>query len=171
MIPSAFVRLEELPLTPTGKLDRKRLPAPGGSHGAEGEPYVAPRSELERTIAEVWREVLKVERVGVNDNFFGLGGHSLSLLHVNSRLRASLGSELPVIEMFKYPTVGALAAHLSGAGREALTQESEAGRSAAGRVALLGRQRALRRRAARPSEAAVAEDASDALQNIGGSND
>ncbi|HEX8557853.1 MAG TPA: amino acid adenylation domain-containing protein [Pyrinomonadaceae bacterium] len=159
MIPSAFVRLEELPLNANGKLDRKALPAPSDAPGAAREAYVAPRSELERTIAGVWQEVLKVERVGVHDNFFGLGGHSLSLLHVNSRLRAALRSELPVIEMFKYPTVGALAAHLSGASAGAPAHGSEAGLSAAERVALLGRRRALRRRGARTGEAAGAGDA------------
>jgi amino acid adenylation domain-containing protein len=157
MIPVAFVRLQELPLTPNGKLDRRRLPDPFG-RGSQ-EAYVAPRSELERTIAGIWQEVLKVERVGINDNFFGLGGHSLLLLHVNSKLRAALRSEFPVIEMFKYPTVGKLAEHLSGARAEARTHETEPRRSATERAALLGRRRELRRRAPRPYEAPGAENA------------
>ena len=117
MLPSAIVRLEVFPLTPNGKLDRKALPAPDGAGGEADGPYVAPRSELERLIADVWREALGVERVGVRDNFFNLGGHSLLLIRVNNRLREALRMELPVVELFKYPTVSALAEHLSRSGK------------------------------------------------------
>ena len=148
MLPSAIVRLEVFPLTPNGKIDRKALPAPDGAGGEADGPYVAPRSELERLIAGVWRETLGVERVGVRDNFFNLGGHSQLLIRVNLRLREALRTELTVVELFKYPTVSALAEHLS----RAQTQQAaaRAGRSEAeGRAASLSRQRELRRRAAR----------------------
>ncbi|HEX7334397.1 MAG TPA: amino acid adenylation domain-containing protein [Pyrinomonadaceae bacterium] len=146
MLPSAIVQLEVFPLTPNGKLDRKALPAPDGA-GSDA-PYVAPRSELERLIADVWREELGVERVGVRDNFFNLGGHSLLLIRVNNRLRETLRMELPVVELFKYPTVSALAEHLSRSGGKA--QPSAAERSGAeGRAASLSRQRELRRQAKR----------------------
>ncbi len=146
MLPSAIVRLEAFPLTPNGKLDRKALPAPdGGSREAEG-PYVAPRSELESLIAGVWQEALGVERVGVRDNFFNLGGHSLLLIRVNNRLREALRVELPVVELFKYPTVSALAEHLSRSHTQPRAVV-RAGRSESeSRAASLSRQRELRRR-------------------------
>ena len=161
MLPSAIVRLEVFPLTPNGKLDRKALPAPDGAGCEADGPYVAPRSELERLIADVWREVLGVERVGVRDNFFNLGGHSLLLIRVNNRLREALQMELPVVELFKYPTVSALAEHLSRSGGKAQPRAAaRAGRSESeGRAASLSRQRELRRRqATRSSRAAGSEN-------------
>lgn len=145
MVPSAIVQLEVLPLTPNGKLDRKALPAPNGSGYETDGPYVAPRSELERLIAGVWREELEVERVGVQDNFFNLGGHSLLLIRVNNRLRDELRMELPVVELFQYPTVSALAEHLS---RSHTQPRAARGKRTEpeGRTALLSRQRELRRR-------------------------
>jgi len=146
MLPSAIVPLKVFPLTPNGKLDRKALPAPDGAGCEADGPYVAPRSELERLIAGVWREALGVERVGVQDNFFNLGGHSLLLIRVNNRLREALRMELPVVELFKYPTVSALAEHLSRSKGKA---QPRAGRSESeGRAASLSRQRELRRRQA-----------------------
>jgi amino acid adenylation domain-containing protein len=110
MVPAAFVAVPSLPLTANGKLDRAALLrlAPDGP-AVEAAAYLAPASELERTIAEVWREVLGVERVGLRDNFFDLGGHSLKLMAAHSRLRRSLPREVSIVEMFQYPTVEALA--------------------------------------------------------------
>jgi amino acid adenylation domain-containing protein len=109
MVPSAFVALDAFPLTTNGKLDRPALPAPV-AEGANGESYVAPGTAMEREIAAVWAEVLDVERVGVHDNFFDLGGNSLLLLRVQARLRAALGREVPVVDLFRSPTVSLLAA-------------------------------------------------------------
>jgi acyl-coenzyme A synthetase/AMP-(fatty) acid ligase len=157
MIPSAFVRLEALPLTPNGKLDRKALPEPDGASREAVEPYVAPRSELESLIAGIWREVLEVERVGVHDNFFNLGGHSLLMIRVNSRLRETLRAELPVIEMFKYPTVSALAEHLSTPRVDSSETARAARDESAGQAALMSRRRELiRRQAARSRRGAAA---------------
>jgi amino acid adenylation domain-containing protein/non-ribosomal peptide synthase protein (TIGR01720 family) len=114
MVPSAFVLLAALPLSPNGKLDRRALPAPEGPGAIEGSDE-APRSEVEKRIAAVWQEVLGVERVGVRDNFFDLGGHSLLLLQVHRKLRAELpGRDLSVMDLFRYSTVQSLAEHLSG---------------------------------------------------------
>ncbi|MFL6257439.1 MAG: phosphopantetheine-binding protein, partial [Pyrinomonadaceae bacterium] len=112
MIPSAFVRLEALPLTPSGKLDRKALPAPDNVRPKLAQAYVPPQTEVEQTIADIWQEALGVERVGVEDNFFDLGGHSLLMVRVLGRLRESLGVTLNIIDLFKHPTVSALAASL-----------------------------------------------------------
>ena len=144
MIPSAFVTLEALPLTPNGKVDRRRLPETDGVRPELEEAYVAPRSELERGIAGVWQEALKVEKVGVHDNFFNLGGHSLLIVQVNSKLREVLQAEVSIIEMFKYPTVSALAEHLS---REVMAAPAPSPRnSAQTRLEAMDRQRHLRQR-------------------------
>ncbi len=113
MVPSAFVILDALPLTPNGKVDRRALPAPVVGRPSE-QAYVAPRSEIEEKIAAIWRSVLGVESVGARDNFFDLGGHSLRLLQVHRRLVEELGRDLPVTDLFEYPTVEGLANHLSG---------------------------------------------------------
>ncbi|HKV36205.1 MAG TPA: non-ribosomal peptide synthase/polyketide synthase [Pyrinomonadaceae bacterium] len=115
MVPSYFVLLAEMPLTPNGKVDRKRLPAP---EQARSETcYVAPRTETERTVAKIWAEVLRVEQVGVEDNFFESGGHSLLATQVVSRLRAALQTEVPLRWLFEQPTCAALAAHIDKVGK------------------------------------------------------
>ena len=112
MIPSAFVLLEKLPLTSNGKVDRDALMAPE-SDGANDGAYVAPENEIERVVAGIWQEALRVERVGTHDNFFELGGHSLLMAQVHSRLVTTLGQEISMVEMFQHPTVSALAKRLS----------------------------------------------------------
>jgi amino acid adenylation domain-containing protein len=108
MVPSAFVALASLPQTPTGKLDPRTLPAP--EYAGAAAP-VAPRNELERTVAEVWSSILAVPEVGIHDNFFDLGGTSLLLYRVYSRVR-ELRADLRVVDLFRFTTVEALAGHL-----------------------------------------------------------
>jgi amino acid adenylation domain-containing protein len=110
MVPSAFVLLEALPLTPTGKVYRQALPAPDLSEAAE--KYTAPRDVAEEQLCAVFAEVLRAARVGIHDNFFHLGGHSLLATQVVSRLRSQLGVELPVRSVMEYPTVAELAEEL-----------------------------------------------------------
>jgi amino acid adenylation domain-containing protein len=111
MVPTEWVALAALPLTPNGKVDRRALPAPG-SPSAASTAQVPPRTELERDLAEIWREVLGVESVGVHDNFFDRGGHSLLLVRVLGALRARFGSGVPLVDLFRFPTVASLAEHL-----------------------------------------------------------
>ncbi len=113
MVPSAFVMLGEMPLTPNGKVDRRALPeAPNCCLNSE-TGYLAPRTEVEQKIAAVWQETLGVEKVGINNNFFDLGGHSILIVHVHSKLRRALNVDLSIIKMFQYPTISSLAKHLS----------------------------------------------------------
>jgi len=108
MVPSAFVFLDALPLTPSGKVDRRALPAPDQSRPELESPFVAPRTPVEEALAGIWAEVLKLKQVGVRDNFFDLGGHSLLATQVMSRVRAVLKVELPLRALFEKPTIAEL---------------------------------------------------------------
>jgi amino acid adenylation domain-containing protein len=115
MVPGAFVFLDALPLTPNGKVDRKALPAPARASIPQSA-HTGPSSGLERQIARIWGEILRLDQVGTRENFFDLGGHSLLLLKVCDRLRTELQCELEVVDLFAYPTVETLARHLGGKG-------------------------------------------------------
>jgi hypothetical protein len=117
MVPSTFVRLETLPLSPNGKVDRQALPNPGPGPGPLDPvaEYVAPRTPLEETLAGVWAEVLELERVGVHDNFFDLGGHSLQSVQLVARLTAALDRPVSVKTVFQAPTIAAMAEFLESA--------------------------------------------------------
>ncbi|MDB4951688.1 MAG: non-ribosomal peptide synthetase [Gemmatimonadetes bacterium] len=106
MVPSAFVALDAIPRTPNGKVDRANLPAPGPDAGT---PHVAPRTATEQALASIWRDVLRVPRVGVHDDFFALGGHSLLATRVVSRIRQALGADVPLRSLFETPTLEELA--------------------------------------------------------------
>lgn len=109
MLPSAFVFLDSLPLTPSGKLNRSALPEPKDFVTAGGAAYVAPRTPVEELLVKIWQELLGLERVGVYDDFFELGGHSLLATRVISRIRDELPTELPVRRLFETPTIEGLA--------------------------------------------------------------
>ncbi|WP_329200686.1 MULTISPECIES: non-ribosomal peptide synthetase [unclassified Streptomyces] len=113
LVPSVLVTLDALPLTPNGKVDRRALPAPEPGTGGAARAYLAPRTELERTVAEVWEEVLGDGPVGLRDHFFERGGHSLRATRVISRLRTLLGLEIPVQLLFRHPVAGDLARALA----------------------------------------------------------
>ncbi|HEU0051733.1 MAG TPA: amino acid adenylation domain-containing protein, partial [Longimicrobium sp.] len=119
MVPSAYVRLERLPLTPNGKVDRRALPAPEGDAYAR-RVHEAPVGETEAALAEIWSELLRVERVGRHDHFFELGGHSLLAVRVISRVRQVLGAEVALAELFERPVLADLARAIDGAARTEL---------------------------------------------------
>ena len=144
MVPAAFVPLALMPLSPNGKLDRKALPAPEGLRLQADTPHEEPRTELERNLARLWQEVLGVEKVGIHDRFFDVGGNSLLLVRAHGRLRAELGLEISLTELFKYPSINALSTYLAGRTNESdLRQESQ--ERADNRRTLLEQRRRVRR--------------------------
>ncbi|ARV60165.1 non-ribosomal peptide synthetase [Nostocales cyanobacterium HT-58-2] len=120
MVPRAFVLLKTLPLTSNGKIDRRSLPEP--TNFEREETFVAPQTEIEQTLATLWQEVLRVEKVGIYDNFFDLGGHSLLIVQVHRKLHELVNTKISMVEMFQYPTINALAKYLT---QETLTQETD----------------------------------------------
>jgi acyl carrier protein len=132
MIPEDFVLLDALPLTGSGKVDRRALPAPQTGGARFAAAYVAPRTSAEQTVAAIWQSVLGRERVGIHDNFFEVGGSSLLLVQIHSKLREALGREVTMVQLFRHPTVQALARFLEGA--EGESRESVALAAAEERV-------------------------------------
>jgi amino acid adenylation domain-containing protein len=128
MVPSAFVVLDSLPLTPNGKVDRRALPVPeSGSYGHH--EHEAPQGETEEQLAEIWRELLHVERVGRHDNFFNLGGHSLLAMQVMVRIRSSLSIDVPMKMLFESVTLERLARTVDESRQARLLEEIAAGGS------------------------------------------
>jgi acyl carrier protein len=113
MLPAAFIFLETLPLTPNGKVDRKALPKPDASRPTLARSYVAPETNIEQAIATIWQEVLGLDKVGRHDNFFDLGGHSLRMVQVHSKLKAQFEQDLPMIKLFEHPTIATMGQFLS----------------------------------------------------------
>jgi amino acid adenylation domain-containing protein len=116
MLPAVFVMLPALPLTPSGKVDRRALPAPGAERPDVDSGFAAPRSPAEEVLAGIFAEVLKLDRVGIHDDFFVLGGHSLLVAQVATRARQALHAELPIVEIFRNPTVARLAERVETGG-------------------------------------------------------
>jgi amino acid adenylation domain-containing protein len=118
MVPSAFVFLPELPLTNNGKIDRKallKLPPPNLAAGsAVSQPESPPSNEIERIVAAAWQDALGIPNVGINDNFFDLGAHSLTVAEVQAKLQEALGRDVALLDLFQFSTVSALASHLAG---------------------------------------------------------
>jgi len=143
MVPALLVEMRALPRTPNGKVDRGALPAPQGAAASPGGDYVAPGDAMEERVAAIWCEVLKLDKVGTRDNFFDIGGHSLLAVQVHRHLRAALERPLPLTDIFRFPTVQALSAHLSGGGDgDAAVLQGQA--RAAERRAAMDRRRGVR---------------------------
>ncbi len=140
-MPSHIVTLEAFPLTPNKKVDRKQLPAPGKVKKASAAPYVAPQSDVEEKIAGVWRTVLGVDRVSTKDNFFDLGGHSLLAVQAHRELKAALGTtRLSITDIFRFPTLGALAGYVQDESSGSEKLDKTAARAAARREAMRRRR-------------------------------
>ncbi|WP_279379115.1 condensation domain-containing protein, partial [Acetivibrio straminisolvens] len=116
MVPSYFIRLDKMPLSPNGKIDRKALPVPSGSINT-GVKYVEPVGTTEKKLAQIWQEVLECEKVGVNDNFFELGGHSLKAAILVSRIHKEFNVQISLGEIFKAPTIRQFAEKIEGSGK------------------------------------------------------
>ena len=140
MIPSSFVELEKLPMTSNGKVDRKGLPAVEGVRRQLDSEYIQPKGEIEQLIAGIWQAALNVDKVGREDNFFDLGGHSLLLAQVHERLCQTLNKKLPLIKMLEHPTVSSLASFLSQEQADSLSIQQSHERAGKLREGL-GRQR------------------------------
>jgi acyl-coenzyme A synthetase/AMP-(fatty) acid ligase/acyl carrier protein len=142
MQPAAFVALEAMPLTANGKIDRNALPAPEGREMPLESVYKPAETGLQESIVDIWKEALGVDQVGIHDNFFDLGAHSLLVAEVHGKLEELLGKEIPLVTMFRYPTVSALVGHLT----QNESENSAATRSAARAQA---RKESFQRRSAR----------------------
>ena len=118
MVPAAFEMIEALPLTPNGKIDRHALPEPRALSFEREDNLVPPRTPIEVMLADVWRQVLKIEQIGIHENFFDLGGHSLLAAKVVSQVRNVLDVELCMVDVFQSPTIASLAALLNGRGAQ-----------------------------------------------------
>lgn len=125
MVPSLYVFLDSLPLTTNGKVDRKALPKPDTLRPNLEETFVAPSGAVESALAEIWAQVLGLERVGVHDNFFDLGGHSLLLMQLHGKLNEKFQSDISLVELFEYSTVSAQAKRISNNGSAAAETPGE----------------------------------------------
>lgn len=124
MVPGSYVRLDAMPLTPSGKLDKRSLPDPVNDRTGTSAS-VLPRTEMETAIAAVWSECLQIDSVGIQDNFFDVGGHSLLMIQVHNRLREQLGKDISIIDLFARPTIASLAEFLSNPDDDAPTPEDQ----------------------------------------------
>jgi acyl carrier protein len=113
MIPASFVVLEEMPITANGKVDKKSLPEPTNERPSLASEFIKPQTPTEQSIAAVWQELLHLSEVGIEDNFFDLGGNSLLLVQLHARLQKIFGEQLTMVQLFEHSTIGSLAAQLS----------------------------------------------------------
>lgn len=142
MVPGQFVALQRLPRTPNGKIDRNALPDPVAAERPMADIVPILENPLQQTILAVWRDVLKIERVGLRDNFFDLGGHSLLAVQAHRRLAAAIDRPLTLTDIFRFPTIEALSAHLAGDGGSGATRPGGSGQDRA-----RSRRLAIQRRA------------------------
>ena len=124
MVPARYMFLDAMPLSPNGKVDRKALPSVINQRPELAEMFVAPQTPLQRDLCAVWQQVLDIDRVGIRDNFFDLGGNSLQLLKVVAAMSGKLDREIPAVKVFQFPSVEKLAAHLSGGAADPLIDDA-----------------------------------------------
>ncbi|MEM7363335.1 MAG: MupA/Atu3671 family FMN-dependent luciferase-like monooxygenase [Pseudomonadota bacterium] len=142
MVPSDFVKLPVMPLTPNGKIDRKQLPSPQGVSQVVAAEYVAPASELESTIAAIWQDTLKLDQVGMNDNFFDLGGHSLLIVRVHQQLKTQVDKPIGLTDLYRFPTIASLTEYLtSDKASEGMKKSTDRAARRRQRLGLRGRKK------------------------------
>jgi iturin family lipopeptide synthetase B len=124
MIPAYFIKVKSIPLTPNGKVDRQALPLPGNEIGEE---YILPKTKNEKAIAEIWKEILETDRVGIDQNFFDIGGDSIKAIRLNSRLNELLGKNISIVTLFERVTIRSFIEYLNQTGTEARVPESKTG--------------------------------------------
>jgi natural product biosynthesis luciferase-like monooxygenase protein len=141
MVPAHFVAMDQFPLTPNAKVDRKALPSPdAGAQAQPAQEFIAPDSEVEKQIAEVFKRILGIERVGLNDNFFGLGGHSLLAVQAHRAIKEHVTPALKITDIYRFPTVAGLAGHLRGGPQADKHLDKVAARATQRRNAMAGRR-------------------------------
>ncbi|WP_343672283.1 amino acid adenylation domain-containing protein, partial [Chitinophaga sp.] len=123
MVPAWFIQLQEIPVTPHGKIDKRRLPDPKGVSHAPDPSYAPPRNELEEQLVNIWQQVLERDKIGINDNFFDVGGNSLRIVRLSNLVSKLLGREISVAMLFEYPSIKSQADHLSSEPATAFVQE------------------------------------------------
>jgi hypothetical protein len=138
MVPAHFVTLERLPLTPNGKVDRKALPVPETTAAPRQQSYVAPAGSLEEMLLELWQETLGQEAIGVEDNFFDIGGHSLLVVRLHRKLAGMIEQAISLTDLYRFPTIRSLTDHLSSNGESKELAKSK-GRGARRRESLTRR--------------------------------
>lgn len=116
MVPTEYIAIAQMPLTPNGKIDRKQLPEPGAHISTQG--YIAPQTDTEKVVAELWEKYLGIPQIGIQDNFFQLGGHSLIAVQIMTGIRKLTGKLIPIATLFKYPTIQKLAQLVQSGGEE-----------------------------------------------------
>ncbi|MFT5286923.1 MAG: amino acid adenylation domain-containing protein [Planctomycetota bacterium] len=144
MVPAVFMVLEALPRTPNGKVDRKVLPEPEETHTAADSNFAAPSNEIETKIAEIWQRILSIQAVGTRDNFFDLGGHSLLMIRLHGELKRAFERQIPMVDLFRFPTVSSLAGYYSQADDTAATasvDNSEKQKAGKSRLAQMQKRR------------------------------
>jgi hypothetical protein len=156
MVPSAYVALAALPLMANGKLDRRALPPP--AREANVGPYVPPQTPVQARLASIWGEVLRFKRVGIHDDFFALGGHSLLLVRVQTKIAIQFGRQVPIVKLFEHPTIATLATYLS---QMAMLEDSIEG----GQLRAHVRRKAHGRRRSVVTEPAAASAEDDVVGN------
>jgi acyl carrier protein len=151
MVPSAFIFLDAMPLSANGKLDRRELPLPDAVTTQAGKTFVAPRNELEKTIAAILKHVLQIDNVSIYDSFFELGATSVHVIRVHNQLVKILGREIPVVKMFEHPTVQKLAHFIAEAHEDHPLLQQSGERIEIRRAAQQNRRQARMQRTATPS--------------------
>jgi amino acid adenylation domain-containing protein len=125
MVPAQIMVLEEIPLSPNGKVDRKALPSPESQSAQSVEIAKTAQSEMEQVVSDVWQRILQIDTIDIHQNFFDLGGHSMKMAQVQTALSQELRHEIPLVDLFQYPTISALAAHFGGGSGEKVAVEEK----------------------------------------------